>query len=190
MSRSTASSLSRARCPQLPRGPAPVSRIGLIETFCLVLLDDLLQCFNRHRQRGCIHHCLSKTWKAIERRPGLWCPQVRTDNAFRAVKECFFDLENQCEVRCLAASRHRLTEILSNHSCPLHPVGHKADGRGSQIARASPAFCLSSAAESLADAPTGTRLRVGDDVLAAPARLAAGRRVGSDPRRAPRLARA
>jgi transposase len=34
---------------------------------------------------------------------------------------------------------------------------------------------------SLADAPAGTRVRVGDDVLAAPARLATGGRLGSDP---------
>src|SRR5262249_22271324 len=33
---------------------------------------------------------------------------------------------------------------------------------------------------SLADAPAGTRVRIGDDVLAAPARLAAGGRLGSD----------
>ena len=38
---------------------------------------------------------------------------------------------------------------------------------------------------SLADAPAGARVRVGDDVLAPPARLATDGRVGSDPLRAP-----
>jgi hypothetical protein len=56
--------------------------IDLIKAFGFVLRDDLLQCFHRHRQRRSIHHRLRKAGKAIERRPGLWCPQVRTDNAF------------------------------------------------------------------------------------------------------------
>jgi hypothetical protein len=43
---------------------------------------------------------------------------------------------------------------------------------------------------SLADAPAGTRVRVGDDVVASLARLATGGRVGSDPLWAPGLARA
>jgi hypothetical protein len=30
------------------------------------------------------------------------------------VKKRFFDLDNQCEVRCLSASRHRLTQISNN----------------------------------------------------------------------------
>jgi transposase len=37
--------------------------------------------------------------------------------------------------------------------------------------------------------PAGTRVRIGDDVLAAPARLATGGRVGSDPLCAAGLAR-
>jgi hypothetical protein len=43
---------------------------------------------------------------------------------------------------------------------------------------------------SLADAPARTRVRVGDDVLASPARLAVGGCVGSRPLRGTRLARA
>src|SRR4249919_3051511 len=42
---------------------------------------------------------------------------------------------------------------------------------------------------SLADAPAGTRVRLGDDVLAAPARLATGWRVEFDSLRAAGLAR-
>ena len=80
--------------------------------------DDLFQCLNRHRKRGCIHHGLSETGQAIECWPRFWYPQVRTDNALRAVKEHFVDLDRQYEVRCLAASRHRLPQNgVPNDSC-------------------------------------------------------------------------
>jgi hypothetical protein len=64
---------------------------------------------------GSIHQRLIKAGKAIERRPRLRLPETRTDDAFRAVKERLFDLDRQHEFRCLAVSRHRLTQIQIAH---------------------------------------------------------------------------
>jgi hypothetical protein len=56
-------------------------------------------------------------------------------------------------------------------------------------AHASPALSSSFAPAFLAHASAGTRVRIGDDVLAPPGRLATGGRVGSDPLRPAGLAR-
>src|SRR6185436_10723089 len=87
----------------------------LVESFRFVLLDDLVQGFDGHRKPGRIHHRLSKAGKPIERWPRLRFPETRTDDAFRAVKERLFDLDREHELRCLAVSGHRLTQIQIAH---------------------------------------------------------------------------
>jgi Cation transport ATPase (P-type) len=70
---------------------------------------------------------------------------------------------------------------------PTMPTGWAAARLGSRVPHR---HCLRpSQRHSLTDAPAGTRVRVGDDVLASLAGLATGGRVGSDPFCAPGLAR-
>jgi hypothetical protein len=85
-----------------------------------------------------------------------------------------------CPMRC---------GISSNLSFRFHHHDGTVEGRAWRIAHVSPASLRAPKRDPVAVVAAGTGLWVGDDVLAARARLATGGRVGSDPRCAPGLAR-